>query len=396
MPKKRSTLSQKTGIKKVDSGPIWKGPEKDGVTQSLISRFLSCRERFRILTIEGLKGEDRFSKALEYGNMWHLCEENLADHKDWKEPLTNYCASLCSKYQEDQFEIQKWFEVCKTQFPVYCEFWEKHGDVKNRTPILQEETFLIPYTLPSGRVVILRGKFDSVDLIGKGKSAGIYLQENKSKGDIDEEKIRRQMESGFDLQTMMYMIALCEYFKDCQTPIKGVRYNVVRRPLSGGKGTIKQGEGTKGSKCNLKQCRDAPVRGCVKCGGTGRFGRKPPEKIEDFFNRLKKDYLEKEPEYFFMRWKIDISREDIDRFRRDSFDPILEQLCCWYDSLVIPSNLEKRSIRIMEPACLHYRFPSGVYNPVAEGRETEYDEYLRTGNTVGLQKVKTLFPELEE
>ena len=378
--RQKTSLKNKLKGKEVITGPAWKGPEVDGITQSLLSKFLVCRERFRIQVIEGLKPADRFSKGLEYGNMWHICEEHFAAGNDWLQPLTQYCARLCQKYPTDQQEIDKWYNVCKIQFPVYVDFWSKHKDVRSRTPLLQEENFKVPYELPSGRVVLLRGKFDSVDLIGKGRSAGIYLQENKSKGDIDEEKMRRQLESGFDLQTMMYLIALEEFHKRefvvgetsySSFPVKGVRYNVVRRPLSGGKGSIRQKQGSK----NV-----------------------PAETASEFYNRLKTDYIEAEPEYFFMRWKVEVSGQDIERFKQQCFNPILEQLCDWYTCMMTDLDDPRfdRSITIKETKQLvHYRMPSGIYNPLTEGRETEYDEYLLTGNTVGLERVKNLFPELE-
>lgn len=370
--KKRTTLKSKLKGKKVETGPVWRGPEVDGITQSLLSKFLVCRERFRIQVIEGWKPADRFNRGIEYGNMWHICEEHFAANEDWLQPLTQYAARLCRKYPTDQQEIDKWYNVCKIQFPVYVDFWSKHKDVRSRTPLLQEENFKVPYELPSGRIVLLRGKFDSVDLIGKGRSAGIYLQENKSKGDIDEEKMRRQLESGFDLQTMMYLIALDAadpellFGTNIKRPaIKGVRYNVVRRPLSGGKGSIRQKQGSK----NV-----------------------PAETASEFYNRLKTDYIEAEPEHFFMRWKVEVSQQDIERFKRECFNPLLEQLCCWYETMV------GTSITIGDPTLkplVHYRMPSGIYNPLTQGKETEYDEYLLTGSTVGLERVKNLFPELE-
>jgi len=354
---------------KLKPEPLWKGPEVEGISQSLLSKFLVCRERFRIKVIEGLSPPPSFIKAIEYGNMWHLCEEHFANNEDWSKPLTKYCAQLCKKFPTQQYEIEKWYNVCKVQFPVYVEFWSKHKDVKNRTPLLQEENFKVPYTLPSGRVVLLRGKWDSVDIIGKGRNSGIYLQENKSKGDIDEEKMRRQLGSGFDLQTMLYLIALeeeTEFNFTADAPLKGVRYNVVRRPLSGGKGSIRQKKGSK----NVK-----------------------PETAQEFYQRLKTDYIEQEPEYFFMRWKVEVTPEDIERFKGECLNPILEQLCCWYDIQIgVP---QKRSMAMLNPGDLHYRLPSGIYNPITEGKETEYDNYLETGNSVGLERSKTLFPELE-
>src|SRR3990167_2303538 len=95
-------------------------------------------------------------------------------------------------------------------------------------------------------------------MIGKGRGAGIYLQENKTKGDIQENQIKRQMT--YDLQTMLYLVALSEWQGSVATKqfgipdswnrvkdvnLAGVRYNVIRRPLSGGKGTIVQHKPTK-------------------------------------------------------------------------------------------------------------------------------------------------------
>ncbi len=57
------------------TGPLWKGPEVDGITFSLLSRFIACPERFRILVTEGLQPHDEFNHRIEYGNMWHTCEE---------------------------------------------------------------------------------------------------------------------------------------------------------------------------------------------------------------------------------------------------------------------------------------------------------------------------------
>ena len=45
---KKTTLKNKLKGKEINTGPAWKGPEVDGITQSLLSKFLVCRERFRI------------------------------------------------------------------------------------------------------------------------------------------------------------------------------------------------------------------------------------------------------------------------------------------------------------------------------------------------------------
>ena len=365
--------------------PLWKGPEVDGITQSMISGFLECRERFRLKNIVGLQEVDTFNHRLEYGQMWHLCEESsakavpekrllTADEIPWRKELLDYCKNLCQKYVVAQEQISHWYQVCRAQFPIYVKYWEKHKDTKQRTPLLQEETFKVPYELPSGRVVLLRGKWDSVDLIGKD---GIYLQENKTKGDIKEEQLKQQL--GFDLQTMFYLIALLLWRQNTThigfptAPISGVRYNVVRRPLSGGVGSIRQHKPTK---------------------------KNPQgESAADFYVRLGV-IISEDPSHFFMRWRVEVTPNDMERFRREFLDPILEQVCDWYEwirTVEVTDPYRKSDDVNWYPAggAIHWRTPYGCWNSLASGYTTELDEYLASGSTLGLRYADKLFTELE-
>jgi len=186
--------------------PLWQGPCAEGplggITQSMLVRFLSCRERFRLKYICGLEPHDKWNHRLGYGNMWHVCEEAHAANEAHEPKLCYHTEDQLKRYPMQREEITKWFRVCQVQFPEYVKYWSEHPDVQNRTPLMQEQVFDVPYTLPSGRVVRLRGKFDSVDLI----DGGVYLQENKSRGDIDKLQVERQLK--FDLQTLMYSVAL--------------------------------------------------------------------------------------------------------------------------------------------------------------------------------------------
>lgn len=371
-----SKLAGRLKKAKEKKGPVWGGPEKDGITQSLLSRFLCCRERFRLLVVVGLRPRDGFNHRLEYGQCWHLCEEHFAQGHDWQAPLRVYAQGLCRKYPLQQEQVQHWYNVCRTQFPLYADYWAKHPDVKGRTPLLQERVFNVPYTIPSGRVVRLRGKWDSVDRIGRGKKAGVYLQENKTKGDIKEKQLQQQLASGFDLQTMLYLVALQASMPGevNQSPkdLHGVRYNVVRRPLSGGKGSIRKHQPTKSN-----------PKG---------------ESDEEFYGRLG-GIIQEDPGYFFMRWKVEITPGDIERFRRECLDPILEGLCVWWDWMterefdLVPSPFD------IPPGGAnfhHYRHPYGVWNAMNEGGSSEYDEYLESGSTLGLERTNQLFTELQD
>lgn len=370
-----------------NSGPVWAGPAGEGpnggITFSLLSRFLSCRERFRIMVVEGLKPAPYFNHRLEYGNLWHYCSEHLSkadptrprDPHPWLIPLTEYAKGMARRYPLDQEQVDHWYNVCKVQFPVYVDYWRNHKDVQERKPLFQEKVFNVKYELPSGRFVRLRGKFDAVDIIGCGKGAGIYLQENKTKADINEQQLVRQLT--FDLQTMMYLVALKEgrlgYGKHGDMefggayPVLGVRYDVVRRPLGGG----------------------AP----------GNIRRKKPTKAlpdgeskEAFYRRLG-GIIKDSADHYFMRWKVEVTPDDVERFCRQCLNPILENLLDWWDEVNPPAK-QPRPLNYSTPH--NWRHPFGVYNPLDEGGSTDLDEYLTTGSEVGLARQENLFPELTE
>lgn len=342
------------------TSPLWKGPKEDGITFSLLSRFLCCRERFRLLVVQGLATNEGFNHRLEYGHMWHLCEEYAAlgtSSTVWEEELLSYAQKLCTLYPLQQEQVEHWYSVCCTQFPVYLDYWQQHRDVLERKPVYQEVPFCVPYQLPSGRVVSLRGKWDSVDWIGKGKEKGIYVQENKTKGEVNESQLKRQVT--YDLQTMIYLIALSQDATSTSLrPIRGVRYNVVRRPLSGGAGTIRQHKPTKSNPHG--------------------------ESAEEFYARLQGIIREK-PETYFLRWKIEITEKDILNFRDRTLDPILEQLWDWWEWILDPFTRQNHH---------HWRHPYGCYNVLNEGGSSDLDEYLASGSEIGLRRTENLFPEL--
>lgn len=376
-------LGSKVKPIKQDREPLWKGPEVDGITQSMLSRFLVCRERFRLSVCEGLRTEEGFQHKLEYGNMWHVCEEHYAAGEPWhtiRLLLLGYCRELISRYPTQQEQIDKWYNVCLCQFPVYLEYWKKHKKGTEQAPLLQEEVFDINYVLPNTRVVRLRGKWDSVHLSGKGPNRGIWLQENKTKGDIKEEVIRRQLK--FDLQTMLYLVALSndtgiDALEDVKgwnghefkTQIRGVLYNVVRRPLSGGKGTIVQKKGSK----NVR-----------------------PESKTEYYARLRNIIVEDQSSYF-MRWEVPITPTDIDNFKTHCLNPLLSQLCEWWDWVSACYKYGSSPFDWADGGYtnwLHWQHPYGVANVLNEGGSSDLDSYLETGNTVGLRKIDNLYPEL--
>lgn len=366
--------------------PLWKGPKSDdpmgGVTCSMIQRFLNCKERFRVAVVEGIRPHETFNHRIEYGNMWHLCEEYYLKGCSLDEissHLEFYCAKVSSKHVTAQKQVNHWKTICLLQFPLYIQYWKRHEKSEHKKPIYQEKVFSLNYRLPSGQIVRLRGKMDSIDLYGKGGEAGIFLQENKTKGDINPIQIQRQLK--FDLQTMLYLTVMSDLKKQDKSesysllqnqraPIRGVVYNVIRRPLSGGKGSIVQRKGN---------------------------SKTPAETDAQFYNRLSSVIKESEQD-FFMRWKVEITLHDIENFKKRFLNPFLEYLCDWYEWVIRMRGHEFDQWQEGSSAGggVHWQHPYGVTNILDEGGSTDYDNYVETGSMVGLNRVEKLFTELEE
>ncbi len=378
--KSKSTLADKIAkVPQRKQGPLWAGPCGEGalggVTQSMLGRYLSCPERFRVYAVEGLQTVDSFSAPLEFGNMWHACEESIAkgndiDEVSWCLALHEYCMKLYNQHPMNREKVDHWYSMCKAMFPLYVKHWAEHDDMRQRVPLMSEQVFDVPYKLPSGRVVRLRGKFDSVDLVEGGPNAGVWLMENKTKGTVNKKNLERQL--FFDLQTMLYLIALDEAKTTMdfglgdgkdelleKTPVRGVRYNVVRRSQH--------------------------------------------KSVESLLKKINDDTKANRIEEWFARWNVEVSQHDIDKFKQQCLNPVLENLCDDYEWWKRCYGAKPHVVWCAEERCKlwkhhikrHFRFPYGVYSPVAEGGFGDVDAFLDTGSTAGLRRAETLFPELQ-
>lgn len=377
---KRNKLSADAFAKKFENVPklpvvresLWKGPCEDGITVSLLSRFLVCRERFRAMVVDGYTVKPEFNAPIEFGNMWHLCEEvNAQDKKGedlWAYHLLKYNEKLNSQYTRSSEEIQEWYDKCRVMFPIYLDFWK--APESNITPLLSEQVFDVPYALPDGRVVRLRGKWDRVDLVTKHGVKGLRIRDNKTKSRIEEDVIRRQLT--FDLQMMFYTVALDISGPRCteevhsqgvrsvflgRVPITGFQYNVVKRP--------------------------------------GQYQGKKEDRT-GFCNRLR-DLVKESPNEFFARWDVPVSKEDIEDFKKKFLNNTLKQLCDWWEWIQLVIQMRKKGGKtdwFENP--IHTMSPFGVWNPLTEGAGTHLDRYVMMGDSSGLVRSTNLYPELVE
>lgn len=368
MPPIREELA-KIRVKPQRKEPLWKGPEIDGITYSLLSRWLVCRERFRLLVVDGLKPKPSFDHKMEFGNMWHQCHETLitATRKngvpigatDWPQKLKDYAMGLIICYPYQQEDIDKWYRIAKIAFGIYQKQLALNAKkYPPRLPLFAEKLIDVNYKLPSGRLVRIRGKIDG----GYKRDEGLWIEEHKTSSRINEERVEKRLR--FDLQTMLYLVAVKElqrigdptFDTDIRSlPIKGVIYNVVKRPA--------QYQGKRETK-------------------------------EEFFTRLE-GIIAEDPDEFFSRWDVGISVQDINHFRNTCLDPMLEHLCWWWDVTVGKANVSIPAIQYLL-ASLNWRHPYGVYNILDEGGSSDLDFYLETGNDSGLYHTNNLYPELSE
>jgi len=359
--------------------PVWAGPyykENGGITQSMLQQWLVCRERSRIRLVEGLKGPETFREGLEYGNMFHEAEEAHGKGKDWKKAITNYATKLAKKYPLQQETIAKWMSVCLVQYEVYLDYWkgQKQLTRKKVEPLLREQVFCIGIAIPNvggSRLanVYLKGKWDGVDLVGSGKNQSLALCENKAHGGMYYNPDKKASQLAFDFQTMFYVLTLEESAAVYQyglpyKPVKNIFYNVMKRPLTGGKGSIVQKKPTK----------------------TNPKGESLPE----FYERLG-SVIREQPEEFFSRFDVQLDEMDVTRFYKQTLRNVLEQFCKWWDFVSSDEGLA-------EPFSseINYRTPYGVFNPISAGLPTDYDTYLDEGSNTELEFNDSFYPELED
>lgn len=358
---------------KLRAEPLW-NLERDGVTFSLLQRFYVCRHRFWIRTVLGLRPDEGFKHSMEYGSMFHAGLEAFA-HSDGNSLITRidyakkgikaYGTKLKSQFPDDEGKIIFWRNLAEAQFEVYANHWKKEDLTRDYTA--QEATFCVPTVLPSGRTVKVRGKYDELFIQKKD-----VLQENKCKGEVDEVGITSALHT--DMQTGTYLHSL-----DGSDLIDGrtcldVLYNVILRPLGG----------------------KYPMRQKVS-------------ETEKQFQQRAIDDIHANPDKYFHRWKVSLSKTDLQNFRNRILFPMLEQLCDWWESIKTdPMNpwmtdgwerLEGNSFKpIRVHNRHHYLRPFGIYDPQLNQGRGDFHEFIMSDGQIarGLKTLDTVFPELED
>ncbi len=167
------------------------------ISFSLLSRFINCRERFRLYAVEGAREAYSSKDAMDWGTYFHELIELHAKHPHLS---AQGIFKKCTKTLGQESKA-----IAQTVFIEYMEHYEERYSYA-----AQELEFRVPYTLPGGQIVYLVGKTDEV-IFSPDQPGTLWIQENKTKQYIDEHKIESSIPH--DLQTLMYAICVQQVLK---------------------------------------------------------------------------------------------------------------------------------------------------------------------------------------
>lgn len=343
MAKKKLTLKIKEKQDPGKQGSLFKSIEKgtsqdgysldQGVTQSILSRFVQCRIA-AMLYLDGWRTTAE-RRALSFGSLMHsLIESWYAPVVGVKSAKLDDCPlKIFQKIAKDEettalaekksvIDLQADLGSAKALFPGYCERW--HDEDQKREWCAVEQQFDILF-----HAFRLRGKIDG---LFRAKDGSAWLLETKTASQISDDTMSQAL--AFDFQSLFYCLAV-----ELATghEISGVLYNIIRTP-SIGKGL---------------------------------------DKTTTAYVDLIKDDIQKRPEWYFVRYEIAYPRATRVRFSQELLEK-LEDFKSWILG-EIPSYKN-------ESAC-RGRWNCEYLPVCAAGGDPEKAGFQRTGK---------LFSELEE
>ena len=366
----RNPNSSKPHPSQVAPSPAW--TLEKGVSYSLLSKFINCRERFRLYSVEGAREEKASKAAMDFGTYFH---ELLEIHA--KKPLLS-AESIIRQCKKGKVLSRRDRKVAGVLFNNYLWWYQE----SNYRYVDAEVEFDVMYRLPNGREIRLVGKTDEIPHAPPQYDQGyLWVQENKTKEKINATKIENSITS--DLQSLLYATALQIHY-GCE--IGGIVYNVIRNPSQSPKARKMK----KDELAEYKKKNPSSKATTVK------------ETEDEFLERLNTE-IQEDPKHYFMRWEMPFDQDYLRRWRSRALDPHLMQLCQWWDSvkhdpfspwetplgnLIEYKDAQKADEIGVDPHELvpnphHWMRPFGVYDGTTTGTG-EFFDYLLRGRRQGL------------
>lgn len=214
---------------------------EEGITSSMLSLFLTCREQLRLSAVCGWRGYST-PMAISFGTCIHWCLEQQYATK--KKPTAAGIRKLVQTFEklwnaerpnppknarEQQEHV---YLLAESVLPSYFERWagdfpgEKYPVKTSHPPINSwlglETKFSVPFTYPDGTKTVIRGTRDA---LFESKKNQIWGFDTKCYSMINENDIMDTLP--FNLQQMLYLWAT---WKETGKVPSGVVMNIVRRP----------------------------------------------------------------------------------------------------------------------------------------------------------------------
>lgn len=250
--------------------------KKEGTSQSLLSAFPSCRQRYLFL-VNRWKPIDS-GNVFEFGNIHHEMLDKA--YSAGRPPSKGILKRRLNKYQsirEPEFSamslehFERQIALSEMILPIYFEYYQ--DDFLKVTFVECEEVFELNFV-----GYIIRGKKDARFIYNKKKKI-IWLMEHKTKGRVEADILEGVL--NFDFQNLFYLLADdLEYGDDTSN----VLYNIIRNP---------------GHK------------------------QKKGESFLAYIERIKQDILER-PEHFFIRYECPYDIATKNEFKIDLYNTLCE------------------------------------------------------------------------
>jgi hypothetical protein len=279
----------------VELAPFY-DPERDGITYSLLSGWLACRELAK-LNLRGWTSRST-SMAFTFGNVVHELLERVAvdvlmqgqepthelvlDHLLMIEDVWKKENPLAGQKELEFIELT--MLLAEPLLQLYFDHWkEDHAHVEW---LALEKEFKIPLEIQTRggkKSTFIRGKMDGV--FRRDDKPRPWLLETKTKTRVDEGTLVEVLP--YEWQVNIYMQAIKHIYGKYP---RGVLYNVIRRP-------------------GLRQ--------------------KVKESLPQFSKRILDD-IQARPDWYFIRMEMQVDAADVRKFELDLLDIATDFLNWWY------------------------------------------------------------------
>jgi hypothetical protein len=276
----------------------------DGVTYSILSRWVNCRVR-ALMTLHRWRAV-KMSESASFGSMAHEVLHHIYEtYRPQKKPLAlgtilkraqasggevlrDYIKEK-SKLSSDPAlteELEYFAALLSAMLPEYIKKWEElDGDFSSRRWVGLEDEFDLNVQAFAKDGFRLRGKRDGLFEQTTKSGEELWLLETKTSGQINEVTLMQVL--SYDAQVLFYLV-LTEL--QMERKLTGAVYNMIRKPM------LRQKKATK---------------------------KQAAETYPAFIERVQEDIAER-PDHYFHRFALRFYRKDLEKATQEITDKLLE------------------------------------------------------------------------